>query len=135
MTRFPDDRAVIIILTNRGFGKQDKYVRDIAAMLFGEYKPPQEIKEVVIDRTILDRYVGEYEFAPGRTIIIGMENGRLTMQANLRPKRELIAVSETKFVLKVNTEAYITFERDSSGRITGLVLHEISSAIPAQKIR
>jgi CubicO group peptidase (beta-lactamase class C family) len=135
VTRFPDDRMVIIILTNRGFGKQDKYVRDIAAMLFGEYKPPQEIKEVVVDRKILERYVGEYQLAPGRTIAISMENGRLTMQASLRPKRELLAVSETKFVLKVNVEAYITFERDESGRIIGLILHEISSAIPAQKIR
>lgn len=135
VTRFPDDRVVIIILTNREFGKQDKYVRDIAAMLFGEYKPPQEIKEVVVDRTILERYVGEYEFASGRTIVIGMENGRLTMQATLRPKRELIAVSETKFALKVNTEVYITFERDSTGHVTGLILHEITSAIPAQKVR
>jgi CubicO group peptidase (beta-lactamase class C family) len=135
LTRFPDDRMVIIILTNHGFGKEDKFIRDIAAIIFGEYKPPQEIKEIAVDRKILELYAGEYQFAPGRTVIIAVEIDKLTMQSTGRPKRELVPVSETRFVVKTNNEVSVTFERDTGGRVTGLVVNEIASKTPAQKIK
>lgn len=104
-------------------------MRDIATMIYDTYFPPKEIKEVAVDPSILQRYTGNYVFAPGREVAITIENSKLHMQGTNRPRRELVAVSDSKFYIK-GSEVYIEFKlKDNVAN--ELILHEISSTITA----
>ena len=129
MLRFPHDSTVILLLTNNNSTKQDKFMRDIATMIYDTYFPPKEIKEVAVDPSILQRYTGNYVFAPGREVAITIENSKLHMQGTNRTRRELVAVYDSKFYIK-GSEVYIEFKlKDNVAN--ELILHEISSTITA----
>ena len=57
MLRFPTDSSVILLVTNNNSTKQDKFMRDIASMLYSTYTPPVEIKEVSVPLSVLERYL------------------------------------------------------------------------------
>lgn len=97
-------------------------------------KPPTPHTEVPVDSAILDRYVGTYELAPTFSIAITREGDHLWGQATSQGKLELYAVSETEFFLRA-FDASITFERDSSGAVTGLVLHQADRDQPGRKVK
>ena len=131
MLRFPTDSSVILLVTNNNSTKQDKFMRDIASMLYSTYTPPVEIKEVSVPLSVLERYLGNYEFAAGREIAITIENGKLHLQGTGRPRRELVAVSDTRFYIKGNT-VFLEFEK-TDGVVNELTLHEISTTIKAKR--
>ena len=131
MLRFPGDSTVIMVLTNNNSTKQDKFMRDIASMIYSTYVPAKEIIEITVDASILQRYVGNYSFAPGREVAISIENGKLHMQGTHRPRRELIAVSDTRFYIK-GSEVYLEF-RNTGDMVTQLKLNEINAKITAQR--
>jgi len=84
---------------------------------------PAPRKEVALAPGVLDRYVGQYDLAPGFTVDIVLEGGRLVSLAPGQPKVELFAESETRFFLKA-ADAEIEFVADASGRVTELVLRQ-----------
>jgi CubicO group peptidase (beta-lactamase class C family) len=133
MLRFTHDSTVILLLTNNNTTKQDKYMRDIASMLYSTYVPSKEIVEVKVDSTILLRYVGNYVFAPGREVAITIVDGKLHMQGTGRPRRELVAVSDSKFYIK-GGDVYLEFTNTGTV-VNELVLHEINSTITALRKR
>jgi hypothetical protein len=92
-----------------------------------------ERKEVSVAPAVLQRYVGEYELAPGFTIQVSLEGDRIMAQATGQPKVPLFAQAETEFFYKV-VDAQITFQVDANGKATGLVLHQVTDR-PAKKIR
>ena len=106
-------------------------MRDIATMIYSTYTPPVEIKEVLVSSSILQQYAGNYAFAPGREVAITVQNGRLHMQGTDRPRRELVAVSDTKFYIK-GSEVFLEF-RETGGVVNELTLHEINSTITAKR--
>jgi hypothetical protein len=72
---------------------------------------------------ILQRYVGSYEFAPGREATITYENDLLFLQQGANPlKLPLVANSESKFVSRTNGD-WIEFTRDAQGTATGFIYH------------
>ncbi len=83
---------------------------------------------------ILETYVGEYELRPEFSVVVTLEDGALFVQATGQPKIPVFAESETKFFLRV-VEAQISFIKDESGTVTGLILHQGGRDSPAQKIR
>lgn len=85
--------------------------------------PHKEHKQVAIDPKILDNYVGSYELAPNFILTVTREGDRLFTQATGQEKIEVFPESDRDFFLKV-VDAQITFETDSQGRATGLVLHQ-----------
>lgn len=95
---------------------------------------PAPRKEMSLAPEILDRYVGEYELAPGFVVTIVKEGGRLTSLAPGQPKVELFAESATKFFLK-DVDAEIEFVVDASGRVTGLVLRQGGQTMPGRRIK
>jgi CubicO group peptidase (beta-lactamase class C family) len=131
LLRFPSDSTAILLLTNNNSTMQDKFMRDIAAIIYGEYNEKKEIKEVSVDPAIMQRYVGVYEFAPGRAVTISVEDGKLFMQGTHRAKKELVAVSDRKFYIK-GSEVYIEFA-ESDSVAAELTLYEISSTIKAKR--
>jgi CubicO group peptidase (beta-lactamase class C family) len=84
---------------------------------------PKEHKEVAIDPKILDNYVGSYELAPGFVLTVTRDGDHLYTQATGQGKVEVFPESDHDFFLKV-VDAQITFETDSQGKATGLVLHQ-----------
>jgi CubicO group peptidase (beta-lactamase class C family)/uncharacterized protein YneR len=95
---------------------------------------PAERKEVKLDTTLYDQYVGEYELAPGFIIIITKEEGRLMGQATGQPKVELYPEEETKFFIKV-FDAQVEFVKSEDGRVTALVLIQGGQRLPGKKVK
>jgi hypothetical protein len=95
--------------------------------------PPREHKEVAIDPKILDNYLGSYELAPNFILTVTREGDHLFTQATGQGKVEVFPESDHDFFLKV-TDAQITFETDSQGKATALILHQ-GGDHPARRIQ
>ena len=95
---------------------------------------PSQRKEIVIEPVLMEQYCGEYQVAPGFTVVVLVEEGKLLTVAPGQPKMELHAENETVFFIK---EAPLTmsFQKDASGRITGMVVEQGGQKMPAEKIK
>ena len=94
--------------------------------------PPRQRTEVAVDSVMLQRYVGEYEVTPQFVLTITREGSQLYVQATGQARVPLYAESEGEFFLKV-VDAQVSFVRDSTGRISQLVLHQAGQNIPARR--
>jgi CubicO group peptidase (beta-lactamase class C family) len=96
-------------------------------------QPPKEHKEIVIDPSLLDRYVGRYTL-PQATFTITKEGGRLVAQQDGEPlKLELFPESERDFFAKL-MDIWVTFETDSQGRATAMILHTGGANLKAKRV-
>jgi len=93
---------------------------------------PSTHKEIKLPPRVLQRYVGVYDFAGVKMTITRSQQGLIEQVDGQVPAR-LYAESETDFFLKL-ADAQISFQVDSNGRVTGLVLHQDGETILAQKI-
>ncbi len=93
-----------------------------------------EGKETTVDPAIFDSYIGDYEIAPSFILTITKENDKLFGQATGQGKLGLETVSNTQFINSA-VKATITFERDSAGKVTGLVLDQGGRKMNAKKIK
>lgn len=65
ISRYPDDDAVTIFLSNIGSGAADSMRMGLGAILFGaKYAETEKIVQVAIDARDLDQYTGKYEMFP-----------------------------------------------------------------------
>ena len=97
---------------------------------------PQRPRTAIdLPASALQAYAGVYEFAPGWELRVTTQNGALYGVSSLggTPAR-LWPESPTEFFLK-ETDAQVTFTRDASGSITGLVAHQFGRNRAARKIR
>lgn len=92
-----------------------------------------EGSEEKVDPNIFDAYVGDYELAPNFILTVTREGDKLMGQATGQGKLELEPVTEMQFVVP-GVNANITFEKDSAGKVTGLVLDQRGQKINAKKI-
>ncbi|HXJ91921.1 MAG TPA: serine hydrolase [Terriglobia bacterium] len=79
-------------------------------------------KEVAIDPKLLDRYAGRYGEPPNLIETIRREGDHLSLQENDEPKQEIFSESNKDFFSKTSDDE-ISFETDSRGRVTAMVLH------------
>jgi CubicO group peptidase (beta-lactamase class C family) len=93
-----------------------------------------EGKEIKVDSSVYDAYVGDYEIAPSFILTITKEADKLMGQATGQRKLELKPVSQTQFVVP-DVKANISFEKDSGGKVTGLTLTQNGRAMKAKKIK
>lgn len=93
-----------------------------------------EGKEVNVDAKVLETYVGDYEIAPGFILTITKEGDKLMGQATGQGKLGFDAISETEFVASP-ANAAISFEKDSNGKVSGLVLKQGGRTINARKVK
>jgi len=98
------------------------------------YRPPVERTEINVAEGVLETYVGEYELTPEMPVVITLEDGHLQVQSTGEPKVPLFAESEDMFFLRA-VNAQISFTRDDSGEVTGLVLHRGGRDQSARKVR
>jgi len=72
---------------------------------------------------ILSRYVGTYEYSPGRQAVITFDGDLLFLQEGANPlKLPLVPKAETIFVSRTEGN-WIEFSRDAQGTATGFVYH------------
>jgi CubicO group peptidase (beta-lactamase class C family) len=87
-------------------------------------QPPKERTEIKIDPKQFDVFVGRYQFTPEVALTISRENERFLGQLTGQPAYEVFAEAERSFFFKI-VDAQLTFEVDSSGRATSVLLHQL----------
>lgn len=92
-----------------------------------------EAPAVGVDPKTLDRYVGQYELAPGFVLAITKEDDKLFGQATGQSKFEMEAISATKFTVRA-VGAEVSFVADDKGSVTGLVLHQGGRDKPGRRL-
>jgi CubicO group peptidase (beta-lactamase class C family) len=95
---------------------------------------PAGPKAISVPATTLQKYVGQYQLAPGFVITITRSGDQLTAQATGQPGAPIYPKSETQFFYKV-VDAQIEFVQNASGQVTSLVLHQNGRDMPARKIK
>ena len=136
ITRFPDDKVVIILLGNLENSQVIRASRDLAAIIFGEkYEIPVERVSIKIDPKVLTAYVGEYEDRPGRITSISIQNEALVLKLSGQPVgMPLLAQSETQFFHPVQ-DVQVAFIKDASGQVVEVTLRLNGREFHAKKIK
>jgi serine-type D-Ala-D-Ala carboxypeptidase/endopeptidase len=80
-------------------------------------------RSVPLDPSVLRGYVGRYTLAPGVELAITMGQGQLYAQLTGQAAYPVYATAVDHFFYTV-VDARLDFERDASGRIVALVLHQ-----------
>ncbi|SOD78602.1 serine hydrolase [Spirosoma fluviale] len=140
-----DSRGEIYMkMANKAAAIQD-YKRSVAlnprntngfAMLkeLGETVEVPKQEGVVVDKATLESYVGDYQLAPGFSIVITREGDKLYGQATGQGRFELFPESKTKFYLKV-VEAQVSFVSNDKGEVEQLILHQNGQNMPGKRLR
>ena len=79
------------------------------------------IKEIKIDDSLLQSYVGNYELAPGFVITITKEGSQMKGQATGQGQFDIFPKSENEFYLKA-VVAQVTFNKNDDGEVESLTL-------------
>lgn len=88
---------------------------------------------VALDAAVLQDYVGKYQLAPDVLFDVVVKDGKLFVQLGNQPSFEVYASAKDKFFYKV-VEARIDFERDASGKVVALVLHQGGKDMRAPRV-
>ena len=80
-------------------------------------------KSITLDPTILDRYVGLYQLAPGAMFTVTRKGSQLFVQLTGQPAFEVFASGERDFFYTV-VNAQLTFEVEAQGPAVAVVLHQ-----------
>ena len=90
---------------------------------------------VELPAAALSQYVGVYELAPGQEVEITMRDGALYIRSSLGGAAlRFWPESNNEFFVN-EADAQVTFSRNASGAVTGLVLHQYGRDRPAKKVR
>lgn len=95
--------------------------------------PPVPKEAITLTPEALKAFEGTYELAPTFKIVIRAMDAQLFAQATGQPEFELFAEDPDSFFLKV-VVASVDFEKDDSGVVTGLTLHQGGQDMPGKKI-
>jgi len=133
--RIPADDLCIILLSNTETPSLDELARSIVALLYGKpYTIPVKKTAVKLSDTMLKNYTGTYQIkTPPLAIDIKLENGRLVSYPYHGPRAEMLASDETHFYLKEEEGFEMVFEKDSTGKVTRMVLKNNGTTRVADK--
>jgi CubicO group peptidase (beta-lactamase class C family) len=131
--RFPEDDAVVIVLSNVENANAGKIADSLASVLFGETTDlPWERKSISLSKGVLDRYAGRYKLPPF-VLTVTQEEGRLMVQPDGQPKLQAHAESERRFFLK-EVDAILEFTGDGGRPSAAVILRQGSRALEGQRI-
>ena len=94
---------------------------------------PPAPKQADLPIETLRQYVGNYALMPSFIIAISEEGGALFAQATGQGKAPIFASAKDEFFYTV-VKAEISFQRDASGKVTGLTLHQAGQNMPAPRM-
>ncbi len=92
--------------------------------------PFADLESRSVDPKVLDTYLGVWTAAPApSTVTLTREGGKLMAQeSNETDKTELLAVSDSTFVIRGDT-GLITFEKGPSGKVTHMLFRDIGGSV------
>jgi CubicO group peptidase (beta-lactamase class C family) len=146
---FDQQKSGIVILTNSGNG--EGIFKDVLETLLKDtftpiewegYTPYDKLpprpalkqhKQAAVDGKVLERYVGRYGVPPNIILTVRREGDHLSVQENDEPKQDLMPESETDF-FSTTSDDTMTFQTDSQGRVTAMILHADGKDIPIKRI-
>jgi serine-type D-Ala-D-Ala carboxypeptidase/endopeptidase len=129
----PKIQIGVVVLSN---ARTVAGVDDIGFHLLDPRAPlaaPRTRREMQLDPTVLDRYVGRYELKPEVTLTITHEGDGLFLQATNDIKVRLYPESEQDFFMKV-VDVQISFAANGHSRATRLTLHQFGGDHIAPRI-
>ena len=90
---------------------------------------PKARKAITVAPSILEQYVGQYQFQyPETQYTITSEDGKLMLSEPRFAKDQMFPESETEFFSKT-FDVQIKFVKDETGRVTGLVARQNDSTL------
>jgi CubicO group peptidase (beta-lactamase class C family) len=132
---YPDQKVSVVVLSNVLPLNPGKVAHGLAAIALGDpYELPKERKLAKVDPKIFDAYVGRYKLGAEMQLTITREADRLMVEPTGQPKHEIFPESETEFFLKV-ADVRLKFVKDSSGKVTHLVVRQGTHEDKAERIK
>ena len=97
--------------------------------------PPRHRTAIELPASAVNAYVGVYELAPGFELTTTVRDGALYARSSTGGDAvRLWPETRTDFFAR-EADAQVTFTRDASGAVTGLVLHQYGRDRPGRKLR
>jgi hypothetical protein len=97
--------------------------------------PPPRRTAIDLPASDLTSYAGVYEISAGLRLEMTARDGGLYVTSSMGgPPVRIWPESKTEFFVK-EADARISFVRDASGKVTGLVLHQYGRDRPGKRIR
>jgi hypothetical protein len=90
--------------------------------------------EIALEPKLLDRFVGRYALSPELVITITRTGAHLVLQENDEAPGELFPESEAGFFTRTSDDV-VTFDFDSQGMVTRLVIHTGGRSIPVNRAK
>jgi len=124
----PKTRSGVVVLSNAGTaaGVDDsgRHLLDPQVPLLPAeaFQPPKEHTAIPLNPASFAGYVGRYQFPSNTILTVTLEGSQPFIQIAGQAKYEIFAENARDYFLKVE-DSQITFEVDSRGRATSLVLH------------
>jgi hypothetical protein len=87
---------------------------------------------IVLDPATLAQYVGVYDAGHGAAFTVKSENGGLSVMLTGQSFAPIYPSAPDEFYYTI-VDAQITFTRDASGQVVGLVLHQGGQTISATR--
>jgi hypothetical protein len=83
---------------------------------------------------VLSKYVGVYEFAPGRDAVVTLVGDSLFVQGVNQPRLPLLPQSETTFMSTATPDGF-QFVKDAQGTVTHLIRLDGTDQLKATRKR
>ena len=96
---------------------------------------PKPRVAIMLPGAVLVQYAGTYEVSAGVTVDVALHDGALTISSTAGGPRVPISAERLDEFFATEIDAQITFTRDETGRIAGLVVRRFGSDRPAKKVR
>ena len=129
----PGDRTAVIVLGNLNGEAPDKLGAALVTLARGgTVTLASERRAVALSPDTLKAYEGVFALSPTFALTVSVVDGKLMAQATGQPAFELTAEAEDAFFLTA-VDAQITFTRDATGGVDGLVLHQGGRDMPARR--
>lgn len=143
LTRFPDQKMDIIVLSNLAEFNPVRIAHQIADIYLGdqfiktvepEIKAEEKINPgITIDDAIIKSYVGNYQLQPGVVMNVSEKDGLLSGQITGQPAFKLSPLSNKEFEVAA-VGAKITFVSGNDAAITALQINQNGQTTEALRI-
>lgn len=135
LKRFPADDVVIVVLSNNSSNATGDIAKNLSAVLFNqEVNLPKVRNRLPIPKATMESLVGEYELMPQFKLVISIEDDKLMVTPTGQGKTELYADTEDLYYVTV-VDAELVFEKDSEGKVKGLILKQSGRELPGKKVK
>ena len=126
---YPDDRLTVIVLSNYGEEVVGKIGDELARLALGVAPAHRQVK---VDQRLYASLAGRYQLG-SRVLAITGKGGRLFAQLSGQRELEIFPESEYRYFFKA-VDAVLAFEKDASGKIGAVTLHQDGKQIRCKRL-